>query len=111
MHRHLGYASAIAAATTLIALGTSVAAPAAYDAATKRGCDADQIELGGREYVFHKHHMSCERAKRYAHHVYNSNGNWEPRNFNCRSGSNFNQGAFCQKRVGQNESFGWHPFD
>ncbi len=67
--------------------------------------------MGGHTYVFFKQNMSCERAKRYAHHVYESNGNWWPPKFKCSSGSNYNSGAHCVKRQGQNERFGWHPPD
>jgi hypothetical protein len=109
MNRLSCFTAIAVVAASLAFVGSAPAASS--DVSAKRGCDASSIEMGGREYVFYKHHMSCERAKRYAHHVYNSNGNWEPRYFNCVSSSNFNSGASCTKRRGQNERFGWHPYD
>jgi hypothetical protein len=84
---------------------------AAADSVEKRGCNPHRIELGGRTYVFYRQNMSCRRAKRYAHRVYESNGNWWPDRFKCGSGSNFNSGGSCVKRRGQDELFGWHPGD
>ena len=88
------------------------AAAGTTKADAKGNCNPHRIELGGDEYVFFKKNMSCERAKRYAHRVYRSDGNNEPKHFNCRSGSNFNSGGFCKNRKADpNESFGWHPPD
>jgi hypothetical protein len=55
--------------------------------------------------------MSCGRAKRYARHVHRSRGNFEPKNFDCESGSNFDEGGACHNVNRHNVYFGWHPAD
>ena len=73
----------------------------------KRGCST--INLGGPK-VFTKHNMRCEKAKRKAERVYRTRGDNEPRNFSCSSGSNFEEGGFCQ-HDSKDKYFGWHPAD
>jgi len=89
----------------------SSAAQSSAEASAKRTCRSDVIRLGGRTYVFYKRNMSCERSKLYARHVYESNGHWWPRKFECSSGDDYRSGGSCIKRKGQNEYFGWYPPD
>lgn len=80
-------------------------------AATKGGsCNPNVLRYGGRTYIFYKEGIPCERAKRLAHRVQRTRGDWEPPAFNCTSGSNFRTGGHCQSRS-RNELFGWHPRD
>lgn len=76
-------------------------------ARAKRACNT--INLGGPK-VFAKVNMRCETAKRYAKRLYKSDGEDEPRNFTCSSGSNFNEGASCSHET-KDKFFGWHPAD
>jgi hypothetical protein len=85
-----------------------VAAPGhAADPAPKGGCNS--INLGGPK-VFSKDNMSCKRAKRYARRVYKTDGRFEPRNFSCTSGSNFNDGGSCAHKS-KPKYFFWHTAD
>jgi hypothetical protein len=79
----------------------------AEDRSSKRACNS--INLGGPR-VFFKQNMKCEKAKHYARRLYKTDGRDEPRNFNCQSGSNFNQGGGCRHDF-KNKLFGWHPVD
>lgn len=74
---------------------------------SKRGCST--INLGGPR-VFTKHNMKCDKAQQKARRVYESRGAHEPRNFSCSSGSNFQEGGFCQ-HDSKDKYFGWHPGD
>lgn len=86
----------------------SASATAGNDTNTdKRACNT--INLGGPK-VFSKENMRCATAKHHARRVYKTNGQDEPPNFSCSSGSNFNSGAFCQHHF-KNKYFAWHPAD
>jgi hypothetical protein len=76
--------------------------------ATKGDCD--KIEMGGTFYAFSVQHMRCRTAKHYAKHL-RRDPNWEPRRFDCSSGSNFQDGGSCQHVRRENRGFAWHPFD
>ncbi len=73
----------------------------------KRGCTS--INLGGPK-VFSKENMRCKTAKHYARRVYRTNGEWEPRNFDCSSGSNFDEGGSCT-HDSKPKYFFWHVAD
>jgi hypothetical protein len=99
-----------AALATLAMLAGAIWAPAAQTAAPdarEKACNT--INLGGPR-VFFKENMRCSKAKDLARRVYKSEGDREPRNFDCESGSDFRQGGFCQ-HVSKPKSFGWHPAD
>ncbi len=107
MSRLLIRGIAIAAIAALsVASPVAVASPESSDAG-KRSCNT--INLGGPR-VFTKHNMRCEKAKQKATRVYKTNGAHEPRNFSCTSGSNFEEGGFCE-HVSEDKYFGWHPGD
>lgn len=101
----------LAAVWVLFALAVGVAAAPAggsgADAGAKRACTT--INLGGPK-VFTKHNMRCHKAKHYARRLFKTNGNDEPPSFSCSSGSNFNDGGFCE-HDSKNKHFGWHPAD
>jgi hypothetical protein len=79
------------------------------DATTMRsGCQ--EISFEDVKYVFYRHRVNCEVAKDWARHVRRSHGDWEPRGFNCRSGSDFQTGGECHT-PGRSRYFGYHPLD
>lgn len=92
-------------AAVLLIMPPSVASNA--NSASKRSCST--INLGAPR-IFTKHNMRCDKAKQKARRVYESNGAHEPRNFSCSSGSNFQEGGFCE-HVSKEKYFGWHPAD
>jgi hypothetical protein len=94
----------------LAAVGVLVAAPASGSAApAKRACDV--LEYGGDQYVFFKQGIACGKAQKWARKVHR-NPSWEPRHWDCESGSNFETGGSCFLANRPNERFfGWHPFD
>ena len=96
----------LAVASAMVVLSFAIASPAVPNAG-KRGCAT--INLGGPK-IFTKHNMRCEKAKRKAERVYRTRGDHEPRNFSCTSGSNFEDGGFCQ-HDSKDKYFGWHPAD
>ena len=93
--------------TCALALAGGIAAAPAMGGsegvAYERGCSS--IKLGGPK-IFYKTHLPCDKAKRWARKVYRTGGAFEPRNFNCTSGSNFVDGANCQHTF-RNKNFGW----
>lgn len=102
---------ALAAVGLVAGGGTAPADPLpSSPAVVERGGGCNSITLG-EPRVFYKNNMGCDRAKRYARRVYRRNGNWEPRNFSCESGSDFNEGGGCRHDSKPRTFFGWHPFD
>lgn len=96
----------------LVALATCVIIGAgvgkAMNPAQSQRATCGVIKFKGQGYVFSKYRIGCSRAKRYAHHVGRTRGNWEPPGWHCSSGSDFKAGGFCKRR---NHWLSWYPGD
>lgn len=90
-----------------IAGALAITAMALASPPTARAAGCDRIELGGERYAFYKQHMSCDTAKDNARHL-RREPTWEPRRFDCDSGTNFQRSGFCRHVRRDNRYFGWH---
>ena len=102
-------AAALLAGFTGLVLALGPGAAMDPPAAHARACD--NIRFDGRDYVFYKQDVRCRRAKKLLRHVRRTRGDWQPRRWDCGSGSNWTTGGGCSKRGNPRKLFGFHPYD
>lgn len=99
-------ATALVVAATALAFTGSASVPSTVTTA-EAGQRCINLDYGGTRYVFYKEGIRCRRAKRWARRVHRTEGRWEPRRYDCNSGTNFRRDGACERS--RRKFFLWYP--